>query len=203
MKACSICNHAERAEIDRALIESVPLRTIEARHHGTTRSALDRHRKHIPAALTQARRAIEASAADSLLSRVEKLLSRSERLLDQAEAAQEWTGAVAAAREIRSSLELLGKLRGELQTPGARLAVSLTQIHSIDISALSKEQVGLIYDRIERESIREIDRMSNEELEAELAQLFGFESADRSGSINLPGNRVPHIPQTIEGTRAQ
>jgi hypothetical protein len=50
-KPCSICNRKDRAEIDRALVAGVSLRDLETRHNGTTRSAIDRHRKHLPAAL--------------------------------------------------------------------------------------------------------------------------------------------------------
>lgn len=169
---CSICVHPERAAIDAALVSGVPLRTLETRHAGTKRSALDRHRKHIPAALVQAKQAAEVADATTLLSRVERLTSRCEALFENAEGRGKWIAAATAAREVRGCLELLGKLSGELQTGGTRVAINLTQIESLNIAALAPEQVGAIYDRIESERIRAVERLTDAELEAELARML-------------------------------
>lgn len=117
MKTCSICSHPERAAIDAALVDKTSLRVI-AGQYGTNKSALDRHRKHVPAALTVAKQAEEVAEATTLLSRVERLMSRMELACNSAMEQKEWMPAVAASRELRGCLELLAKLTGELQSKG-------------------------------------------------------------------------------------
>lgn len=201
---CSICSHADRAQIDQALVEGVPVRALEARHSGTTRSALDRHRKHIPPALTQAKQAREVADADSLLSRVERWLSRCERLFDRAEAAGEWSGAASAAREVSRNLELLGKLSGQLQPAGARVAITLTEIQSLNVAMLTKEQVGMIYDRVKDERLREVQQLTDQELDSEIARILGPHlREDRTFRERVLGPDVPEShpegsPQVID-----
>jgi transposase-like protein len=148
MKTCGICSHPERAAIDAALVEKGSLRAI-AGQFGTTKSALDRHRKHIPAALTKAKQAEEVVEATSLLSRVERLMSRMETICQKATEQGEWAGAVGASRELRGCLELLGKLSGELQPNGARVAINFGDITKIDIRSLSDDQLNALVDRLD------------------------------------------------------
>jgi hypothetical protein len=164
MKACSICIRTDRATIDAALVAQTSLRDIVTGHAGTSRSALDRHRKHIPAALTQAKQAVEVAEATTLLSRVESLLSRCETIFDKASAEKKWGGAVAAARELRGCLELIGKLSGELKTAGARIGINFGDIQSIDIESLTDEQLEALCSRLGRDP----GRMRNDEILAEL-----------------------------------
>jgi transposase-like protein len=115
MRVCSICNHQNRSAIDRSLVDGASLRTI-ARQFGTSSSALDRHRKHLAPALTVAKHATVVTEATSLLSRVEKIMSRCELIAEAATRERDWMPAVAASRELRGCLELLGKLSGEIQS---------------------------------------------------------------------------------------
>lgn len=178
---CKICAHKDRAAIDRAIVENDSLRSI-AKQYLVSASAVNRHKKHIPKALTSAKRAAERTAANSLLNRVEKLVGRCERLLDSAEAAREWGAAASAAREIRGSIELLAKLGGELQSGGARVAIAIAQIQNLNIADLTREQLGALYDRVNAEKIREVAEMSDAQLEAEIERL--------SRQFALP----PHVP---------
>lgn len=113
-RACSICSHAEREAIDRALTESTPNRRIAAQF-GVTEQALRRHKAgHLPAALVNATKAHEAARADTLLDQVRHLQKKALGILAKAEAAGDLRAATAAIREARGSLELLAKLVGEL-----------------------------------------------------------------------------------------
>ena len=67
MNKCAICSHPDRAAIDAGLVAKTPIRSI-AGQFGTSKSSLDRHRKHIPAALVQAKQASEVADATSLMS---------------------------------------------------------------------------------------------------------------------------------------
>jgi hypothetical protein len=123
MKTCSICSHQDRPAIDRALVDGASLRAI-AGQYGTNKSALDRHRKHLAPALTIAKQAERVTEATSLLSRVERIMGRLEMICEASTRERDWLPAIAASRELRSCLELLGKLSGEIQS-GTNLAVQI------------------------------------------------------------------------------
>jgi hypothetical protein len=167
VKNCGICSHTDRPAIDAALIDGASLRAI-AGQYGTTKSALDRHRKHIPTALVKAKDASEVADAGTLLSRVEQLVSRCERIYDGAIKEREWAGAVGATRELRGCLELLAKLSGELQT-GTRVAITLAAIQNINIGDLTEEQLAALRAKLGKEP----GRMTNAEIYAELRAIFG------------------------------
>jgi transposase-like protein len=123
MRVCTVCSHQDRAAIDRALVDGASLRAI-AGQYGTNKSALDRHRKHLAPALTLAKQATVVTEATSLLSRVERIMSRCELIAEAATRERDWLPAIAASRELRGCLELLGKLSGEIQS-GTRVAVQI------------------------------------------------------------------------------
>lgn len=113
-RSCSICTHDERHAIDVALVQRDPYRKI-AEGYGLSQPALSRHtREHIPEFLARARDAVEVAEADSLLSRIEGLYKRTEAILEAAESNSEWPTALAAIRECRGNLELLGRITKEL-----------------------------------------------------------------------------------------
>jgi CRISPR/Cas system CSM-associated protein Csm2 small subunit len=59
------------------------------------------------------------------------------------------------------------------------------------VSALTQEQVGAVYDRIENERIREIGRMSDAEIEAEIQKMLLM--------YRVPQTLEKALPQVIEG----
>jgi hypothetical protein len=151
MQPCTICRSPRRAEIDRQLVERVPLRRI-AEQCGTSVTALHRHsHAHVAQSLTQAKQASEVADADSLLGRVEQLISRSQRIAERAERAKQWSPAVAALREVRCCLELLAELQGELR----RSQTNQTNVY-LDLSLRSQEELNqklcsMIIDLFERD----------------------------------------------------
>jgi hypothetical protein len=123
-RTCTICAHAQREAIEAAIIEQVSYRTV-AERFGTSKTAVCRHAtEHLPEALTVAKRAEDVTRADSLLDRVEGLILDVCRIAAKAEQAGQWGPAASALREARASLELLARLRGELQTGGVNIGVS-------------------------------------------------------------------------------
>ncbi len=114
-RKCTICTHAKRAEINRALVAGEKYRNI-AEQFRVTLAPLVRHRDdHIPAALVKAKEAAEVAQADNLLAQVCDLRDRAVVILDKAEAADDLRSAIAAIREARGCVELLGKLAGQLK----------------------------------------------------------------------------------------
>ena len=114
-RSCTVCTHAERETIDHLLVSGVSYRDVAAQWPGLTPSSLSRHRRdHISPALAAMQAQREGDHTASLLERVESLISRTERLLEAAEQDGRVTTALAAVRELRGLLELLGKASGEL-----------------------------------------------------------------------------------------
>ncbi len=113
-RRCTICDHAQRAEIDQALVRGATLWEI-AGNFGISKSAVHRHAEsHIPEVLKHALRAEEAAHGDALLGQVLDLRDRALGVLDKAESAEDHRTALAAIREARATVELLAKLVGEL-----------------------------------------------------------------------------------------
>ena len=81
---CTVCNHPSRPEIDLALIDGVPLRTLAATH-GLSASSLCRHTRHLRHQLVIHQRQADQSQASAFLEKLELLEVRLDRLFRQAE----------------------------------------------------------------------------------------------------------------------
>jgi hypothetical protein len=124
-RTCTICEHPERGEIDRALVGGASNRSA-ASLYDVSEAAVRRHKaNHLPAKMVMAQAAEEVAEADSLLDQVRDLQGRAYGILDKAEAADDLRTALGAIREARGNLELLAKLLGELdEHPQVNLNVS-------------------------------------------------------------------------------
>ena len=113
---CTICTHPDRDAIDLAIVSGVSQRAT-ARQWCVSRDAVQRHAlRHVSPALAAMQAEREREGATSLLNRVENLIGRTEKLLEAAEQDGKVSAALAAVRELRGLLELLGKASGELDT---------------------------------------------------------------------------------------
>lgn len=113
-RTCTICGHPERDAIDAALVAGQPFRRVAAQY-AVTEQAIRRHRKaHLPAALAKAQEAEEAARADDLLAQLRALTAEAHRIKDRAERTGDYRTALAGVRELVRIVELLAKLRGEL-----------------------------------------------------------------------------------------
>jgi hypothetical protein len=123
-RACTVCSHEKRYEIeDRLATRQGTYRGI-ARTYGLSEDAVSRYhlREHLPALLALARDAAQASRADSLLDRIEALQSRTLAILEATEETHDHRVALAAIREARGNLELIGEVTKELdRTPTLNL----------------------------------------------------------------------------------
>jgi len=116
-RRCTICHHPQREEIAVSLFRDGTRAT--ARQFQVSLAALDRHKGHLPGTIVRAQQVAVVCEATSLLARVESLMQESEKIATAAKLEKNWPAATSALREARGCLELLGKLRGELQQPGA------------------------------------------------------------------------------------
>lgn len=116
---CVTCADPRREEIDAALVLGQDsLRALAARY-GHDRSSLKRHAdRHLSAALITVAADRETAGAitalDTVEQRVDELTRRLGAFLDDAEASGKAAQFLGASRELRASLELLAKLRHEL-----------------------------------------------------------------------------------------
>lgn len=114
---CSICAHKQLEAINVALIQGSTMRDVAARY-GVSCSAVHRHKQaHLTQYLAKAERALEIVQAGNVLEEVENLAMKAKGILDQAEQAGNLALALKGIRECRSVLELLARLKGELDRP--------------------------------------------------------------------------------------
>ena len=118
-RTCTVCTHAEREAIDRALVaDGSALRDI-AGQHGLSKSAVERHKaEHIPEQLVAAQRAEDAEAADDLLAQVRELQGHARTILSTSMGSGDFRMALAAIREVRGGIELFAKVREAEQLEG-------------------------------------------------------------------------------------
>ena len=114
-RACSICIHRQRKAIERSLLAGEPFRKLAARFDTST-GALQRHKgEHLSTALLKTDRAEQAARGDDLLNKIEALEGDARRIAAKAEKRNDLRTAIVAIRELTRIVELLAKLRGELQ----------------------------------------------------------------------------------------
>lgn len=113
-RTCTICTCEHRTEIEEAIVAGTPYRDI-ARRWGVSRDAVMRHKRdHLSPAIVAVAAEREAAGTRSLVDRVEDLITRTERILTAAERSGGVTTALAAVRELRELLRLMGAASGEL-----------------------------------------------------------------------------------------
>ena len=113
-QTCSICRHSERGAINGALVDGEPFRHI-AERTGTSTTALQRHKKeHMPVSLALAKEAGDVAQADDLLAKLVDLQDKALNILGRAEQCGDLRTALMAVREVRATMELVGKVTGEL-----------------------------------------------------------------------------------------
>ncbi len=148
-QVCTICSHPERDAIEDAVLAG-NAKTRIAANYGLKEQNLRRHMKeHFPELLAMARDAATAARADSLLDRVEHLHSRTLAVLDEAEETDDWRARLAAIREARNNLELIGEVTKELnRSPTLELHVNPQWIelralivHALEPHPAAKEDV--------------------------------------------------------------
>ena len=115
---CTVCNHPSRPEIDRALIDGVPYRTLAATH-GLSVSALCRHTKHLRHQLVLQQRQADQSQASAFLEKLALLEVRLDRLFRKAEESRSLHVSLGCLQESLRILALREKFRHSLGGPAS------------------------------------------------------------------------------------
>lgn len=132
---CTVCRSPNRSDVDEGLAAGQSARALAARY-GLGRDAIGRHAARcVVEAVAAARVERDQVAGASTQARVEALAQRAGDLLAAAEAralgpdasARDFTAAAAALRELRSTVELLAKLSGELSSVAFQVGVVVAQ----------------------------------------------------------------------------
>jgi hypothetical protein len=123
-RTCSVCLHSAREEIEKSLVAHRSLRQIASRF-GLEKDALANHKQeHLPESIVAVATARQKKHSQTLVDRIERVIERTETILDRAEEGGRDHTSISAIRELRQSIELLGKATGELrETPSAVINV--------------------------------------------------------------------------------
>src|SRR5215217_3752476 len=121
-RECTVCAHPDAVLINEALVIEGQSNRAVTRQYDLSKDAVRRHREHIPELLVKASQAMEVAEADSLLDRIEDLHGRTEAILVELKGTDLHGAKLAAIREMRRNLELIGEVTKELdRTPTLNL----------------------------------------------------------------------------------
>jgi transposase-like protein len=141
-RVCTICSHEQRFAIEELLATRQSTYRGIARKYGVSEDAVSRHVKagHVSQLLALAADAERAAQADNLLDRIEALHSRTLAILEAVEGADEHGTALAAIREARRNLELIGEVTRELDRAGTinlELTVEWQEVKAVLVNTLA------------------------------------------------------------------
>ena len=151
-RACSVCQHADRIAIDRALVEGVSYRDIARQFGGSvSKDGLSRHKAaHLSAALVRVVARREERAAEhgptSALERLEDLYARACRVLGQAEGSGQTAQQLGAIREARGLVEVIAKITGELREAPT---TSINVLQNVDLARYTRALMGALQPYVE------------------------------------------------------
>lgn len=119
-RLCKICQHPNRDDIDRDLVEGFALPSIAAKYRETKRDSisvdsLGRHKaNHLPLQLVEAQAVQRLTSADDLLSKIANLDADTTSIFTLAKRKGDLRTALAAVRERTRVVELLARIKGEI-----------------------------------------------------------------------------------------
>jgi hypothetical protein len=147
-RVCTVCSHEHRYEIEERLAARQGTYRGISRSYGLSEDAVSRHVKggHIAQLIKLAADAERAARADSLLDRIEALQSRTLAILEATEQTSDHRTALAAIREARSNLELIGEVNKELDrapTLNLHLNPEWIEMRTLILHALEPHQDAL------------------------------------------------------------
>lgn len=144
-RACTICAHPKREEIDMLLLSGEPYRSV-AKRYEASEPAMFRHKDHIPKLLLKAKDSEEVAHADNLMAQLREVRQKTLELLDLATKAgstKAYGPPSSYLAEIRRQIELLAELEGRL---ASQPQINLQQVNIYDSPAW--DAVGAMLARV-------------------------------------------------------
>jgi hypothetical protein len=141
-RTCLACAHADRAEIDRALVAGESYRSVSKRV-AISDTSLFRHRAHIETALTEAKALVQERHVDELAARLAELSTRARRLADAAEVGGDLKTALAGVRELARILEIAARVEGRIRSLQVNIGLTNFKLEGLsndDTARLIKEK---------------------------------------------------------------
>lgn len=137
-RACSICSHPLRADVDAAISEPGALIVRVASDFAVSPDALKRHRANhlLPSVAAELARDPELCDID-LLAEMRTLYHRMILHLERVEESDNWQAIRAFHAEARRDLELLAKLMGELDDRPRVDIMIAPQVQAVIVEALA------------------------------------------------------------------
>jgi len=139
-RVCTVCAHAERAAIDRALVGGTACREVAALYR-VSADSVERHAaKHLPKMLVDARHAADDERALDVIKQLRAINGASLRILHEAQQGQDPQTALKAVDRIQRQIELQAKLLGQLdERPQVNLVISSewVQVRTTILAVLS------------------------------------------------------------------
>jgi uncharacterized protein YlxP (DUF503 family) len=136
-RVCTICSSENADSIDASLVSGQTLRSV-SKAFDVSAAALGRHRLHLSPAIVKVAQERDRAHVVSLLDRVERLVSEAESVLSVAKDTGKASLALAAIREVRESLKLLGQVTGEIRPDGAVQVSVVNLVESSEWRDLSR-----------------------------------------------------------------
>lgn len=143
-RTCTICNHPQRDDIDRAILAGQTERAIE-RQYRAGRSSIQRHKPHVRVVIA---RTFHRRRERSITNQMRDLLDRCVKHLEFAERGRKPNEMAVTSREVRETLKMLAQLSGELDER-ARVNVLIAQQQTSEAAAKADLQRLTIEERIE------------------------------------------------------
>ena len=114
-QTCKTCQHQAKEAIDQALVSGESNRRI-ATQYGLSEASVRRHKgDHVPATLVAAAEAQENAHGGKLLDQVQGLVDEALQSIKRSKTAGKERDVLGGIREARHSLELTGRITGELR----------------------------------------------------------------------------------------
>ena len=152
MRTCTICGHADRSDIEMALLDGQSLRNVAKRFSvGTT--SLHRHKKagHVAQSLVKAKEVEVELMGETLFDRLRSINAETTRILQEAKGSPGLE--LSAIHRIERQIELEAKILGQLDEKSVKVAIgfNLTPPEpEFDLGALTLDEL----DELERLSMK-------------------------------------------------
>lgn len=120
---CTVCTHAERAQIESDRRGGVAYKRLSERY-GPAPATLHNHfTRHVAEAMAKAAETREVEHGSAWWTELEDLVPRTKAVLARAEKAGDDRLVLASIRELRSNVELIAKVLGEVRGDGGGTTV--------------------------------------------------------------------------------